>query len=296
MHFILLLEIKDITDLNDLIKIMKDDNYKENEDDQYQLYIPLIETYKNLKFLNNIYSKLIEIDDVNLFKFLKIASVPLLKIDKKDNYLRMADTAGLTINKKDLKEIDSKRQIGYLKNNQVKEFNEYRKKNPILIHLPYAYLPYQKLDGGLNLSDSFLFKANLTQTDLTEADLTGSHLTEADLTSANLTSANLTSANLSRTTLSKTYLTSANLTSAKLEYSIIINNIFSENTVVSNADFKNAIIDDHEFLEHLYENNAKNIPKEKINNKQELKLQLESRRLNHSLVKELLNLSKLFLT
>ena len=77
------------------------------------------------------------------------------------------------------------------------------------------------------------------------------------------------------------------------ENSIIINNIFSKETIVLGANFNNAIIDSLEFLAHLDKNEANNIPKEKIKDKQDLRLQLESRRLDQNLIARLLNLSKL---
>ena len=384
MHFIALLEIKskDITILKDLTKIIKDDNYKEKKEGY--LYESLIETYRNDKLLNDIYNKLIEIDDNDLFAFLQIASVPLLKIDTIDSYLRIVDTTGLTIKGKDVKEIDSKKPLEYLLNGQVKEFNDYRKNKNFFIHLPYADLQKRKLAVEVNLSKSFLFKADLSGADLSGAILSMADLSRANLSRANLSGANLLSANLSRVDLSRAdlsgailfmsnlqvadlsgailaranlrganlsmadlrgadlsgailsmanlseailwrtnlsganlsrvdlsradlqvadlsgailsmaNLSEANLTNADLTNSIIINNTFSEKTVVLDSNVGNAIIDNHEFLEHLCNNKSKNIPEE-IKNKQELRLQLESRKLklDQRRITELLNLSTL---
>jgi uncharacterized protein YjbI with pentapeptide repeats len=395
MHFILLLEIKskDITILDDLAKIIKDDNHKEKKEEGDYLYKSLIETYQKDKLLNDIYSELIKIDDNDLFTFLKVASKPLLEIDNIEDFLRIVETTGLTIKTKDVIIIDSQKPLESLQKEQVSEFkpleslqkeqvpefNDYRRKNKnIRIHLPYAHLQGRNLTGVVNLSYSFLFKANLTKADLTEADLTGAyltkahlteayltkaHLTEADLTGAYLTKADLTGAYLTKADLTGAYLigarlaratlvganltgayltkadltgayltwarlagarlagarlagarlagarlaganlaganlagtdlTKADLTGADLTNSLIINNSFSDKTVVLNANFENALIDNHEFLEHLFKNQGKNIPKEEIQNKQELRLQLESRKLDQSFITELLNLSKL---
>jgi hypothetical protein len=245
MHFILLVEtkLKDITILDDLHKIIEDEKYKEKED---YLYKFLVDSYREDKSLNDVYKRLVEIDDNDLFTFLKVASVPLLKIDKIESYLRIVDTTGITIKRKDFIDTDSKKQLKLLQDQKVREFNDYHTEN-ILIHLPFAELQDPKLQG-IKLYYSVLFKANLF---------------EADLTGANLTN------------------------------SIIINNIFSEDTVADTTNFKDAIIVNHEFFEHLRKNQCKNIPEEEIRNKQELKLKLEDRNLDQSYTDYLLESSKL---
>src|SRR5205085_1062071 len=145
---------------------------------------------------------------------------------------------------------NSKKQLEYLQKDKVKEFNNYRKnKENILIHLPYIELDQHTLEGegGINLRNSFLFKASLSDTNLSDADLSRANLSDADLSRANLSG--------------------DNLSGAHLENSIIINNIFSKETIVLGANFNNAIIDDLEFFAHLDKNKANNIPKEKIKNK-----------------------------
>ena len=422
-HFIVLLEIKsqDITILDDLNKIIKDDNLQEKvekkEEYQYQL---LIDSYREDKLLNDIYNKLIEINDKDLFIFLKIASVPLLKIDKIDSYLKIVDTTGLTSKRKEVKEINSKEQLEYLQNKPVKEFNDYNTKN-ILIHLPFADLQERKLPE-INLRNSMLFKAKLIKTDLykanlskanlikailsgailseanlseanlsmadlsrailsgaylyrailSEADLSGADLSEADLSRADLSGANLSGAILSEADLSRAILSEADLSGADLSEailsgailsgaklykailseadlsradlteaklskailseaklykailskadlsganlsgailsgadlsmadltdanftnSIIINNAFSEKTVVLNANFENAIIDNPEFIKHLHNNNCQNIPEE-IKYKQELMFRLERKKLDENLILDILDSSKL---
>ena len=47
----------------------------------------------------DIYNKIIEINDEDLFSFLKDASIPLLKIDKIENYLRAVDSKNVDITK-----------------------------------------------------------------------------------------------------------------------------------------------------------------------------------------------------
>ena len=378
MHFILLIEtkLKDITVLDDLRNIIKDEKYKEKEKDY--LYKSLLDSYRKDKSLNDIYKRLIEIDDNDLFTFLKIASIPLLKIDKIESYLRIVDTSGITIERKDFKDIDSEKQLKLLQDQKVKDFNDYYYSGNVAVHLPYAKLREQKLQG-IRLYNSVLFKAdlygaNLTDANLNDAKLSGAELTEANLTlatlfranlteaklykanlteaklhwanlsganltdaklfrayliDANLSGANLTEANLTLATLSgadltlvtsydanlsEAYLYKANLTEARLygvnlsganltdaklsgadlARSIIVSNIFSEDTVVTDTtDFKDAIIDNHEFLEYLRKNQCKNIPEEEIRNKQQLKLKLETRNLDQSIRDYLLEISKL---
>lgn len=351
-----------------------------------------------------IYSKLIEINDNDLFIFLKLASVPLLKIDKIENYLRIVDTTDLTIKREEQegKIINTQEQLELLQNEQVSEFNDYRKNENVLIHLPYADLQKLKLTGKINLSNSFLFKANLSfsdlkdadldkadlaKADLREADLRGAklsraycgaasfrganlkgaelrgtklsfahlkwsnltgvdlrnailirtYLREADLSRADLKEADLLMAYLKKANLSwadlrgakllwanllwadlrgakvteasfvgadmrktkligtemvEVYLTDADLTDADLTNSIIIDNT-SEKTIVSGANFENALIDNREFYEYLRNNKCKNIPEKEIKTKEELRLELESRNLDIYFIKELLELSKL---
>src|SRR5215211_3088328 len=133
MHFILLVEtkLKDITILDDLHKIIEDEKYKEKKD---YLYKYLIDSYRKDKSLNDVYKRLVEIDDNDLFTFLKSASVPLLKIDKIESYLRIVDTTGITIKRKDFIDTYSESQLKLLQDQKVKEFNDYYSKN-ILIHL-----------------------------------------------------------------------------------------------------------------------------------------------------------------
>jgi Cdc6-like AAA superfamily ATPase len=140
MHFISLKEtkLKDITVLDDLRKIIEDEKYKEKEKDY--LYMLLVAPYREDKSLNEIYKKLIEIDDNDLFTFLKIASRPLLEIDKIESYLRIVDNSGITIERKDLLDIDSEKQLKLLQNQKVEEFNDYVRSGNVAVHLPYAVL------------------------------------------------------------------------------------------------------------------------------------------------------------
>ena len=88
----------------------------------------------------------------------------------------------------------------------VKEWNEWRKKNP-------------KVE--INLSEANLFRAdligaNLSGADLNGADLSGANLSGADLSTANLVEANLIGANLIEADLFGTHLSEAELVGANL--------------------------------------------------------------------------------
>jgi uncharacterized protein YjbI with pentapeptide repeats len=123
--------------------------------------------------------------------------------------------------------------------------------------------------------------------------LLGANLSGAILLRANLSGANLSGANLSGAILLGANLSGAKLLRADLTNSIILNNIFSEDTVVADTNFKGAIIDNHKFLEYLHKNQGKNIPEEEIRNKQELRLKLESKNMSQYLMDDLLKSSKL---
>lgn len=92
-HFILFLESrsKDITNLEDLAKILEGGKYKDKKEESNYVFQSLMESYQRSELCDDMYSKLIEINDNDLFIFLKLASVPLLKIDKIENYLRIVD-------------------------------------------------------------------------------------------------------------------------------------------------------------------------------------------------------------
>jgi hypothetical protein len=309
MHFILLNEkiLDNVTVLNDLAKVIEDEKYDEKKGYLYKL---LLTSYRADKLLNNTYKKLIETNDNDLFTFLKIASIGLLKIDNIDNYLRVIDNTGITNKKKDLKEIDSKKQFKLLQSQKVIEFNEYSNKN-IMVHLPYSDLPRLEIPD-ITMKNSLLFKINLTKSNLSRSNLIEAVLSMANLRRANLSGTNLVGANLNGTILTKVSLNEANLSMADLSgailiavdltganlsntnftNTILINNIFSENTIMNEANFKDAIIDKQELIDSLHKNQCQYIP-EKINNKEELKLKIEGRKLNQKFIQNLLNNSML---
>ena len=101
----------------------------------------------------------------------------------------------------------------------------------------------------------------------------------------------MSDANLSAANFSVANFEDANLSGANLSDSIIISNSFSEKTVLLNANFENAIIDNDSFRVHLIKNGCKNIPEE-IKNLQELRLKLESKKLNQDCIQDLLMVSK----
>ena len=221
VHFILLIELKqqEIAGLKDLTNTIEE-NFQHSKG-KVGILSNLSEIYYNNKLVYTTYNKIIEIGDDNLFIFLKIAFKPLLIIDDIEKYLRIVDTAGLTMNKSDTIEINSKKQLEYLRNKKIKEFNDYRKDDKIKIHLPYADLSGLKLNHRVNLNQSLLFYANLTRADLSEANLSEANLSEANLSEANLSEANLSEAklievNLSGADLHKAKLVEANLSEAKL--------------------------------------------------------------------------------
>ena len=139
------------------------------------------------KSLLDIYKKLIDIGDDDLFAFLRVSIETLLKIDKIERYLRVLDPIG-TIGKADL-EID--------------------------IHKRNLDLSGGKLHGA-KLSKADLYAADLSEADLAGADLSNADLYGADLSKAYLFDANLVHANLSKANLSKAYLVHANLSEADL--------------------------------------------------------------------------------
>jgi hypothetical protein len=130
MHFILWLEQESTSNLFDLDQSLKDDRNQRKDD-----YV-----HKRLanKSLLDIYKKLIDIGDNDLFAFLRVSIETLLRIDKIERYLRVLGPIGTT-GRAEMgeEEIDNERLLSLLRNGQVKEFNEYAKQR-ILIHFPTA--------------------------------------------------------------------------------------------------------------------------------------------------------------
>jgi uncharacterized protein YjbI with pentapeptide repeats len=263
-HFILWLEKESttISNLHDLSKILQDDKNLEKD--------------KSLadKSLLDIYKKLIDIADNDLFTFLRVSIETLLRIDKIERYLRVLDLIGTTSKAEKFLEIDSEKQLDLLRNGQVTEFNKYVEQG-VAIHLPFEKLAGCDLKN-FRLEDSMLFRtdlsganliwANLSRADLSRADLSratlsearlsearlsearlsganlskaflsGAFLSGADLSKANLIRANLSEANLSKANLSEANLSKANLSKANLSGAKLLN------TVIINCEFSDAIM------------------------------------------------------
>ena len=215
-HFILWLEKEstNISNLYDLKNILLDNKTLEKDDN----YI-----YKSLadKSLFDIYKKLIDIDDNELFTFLRVSKETLLRIDKIERYLMVSDPIGMTNKVEKLLDIDSRKQLNLLRNRQVTEFNKYLEQG-IPIHLPFAKLSYSDLHD-FSLQGSMLFMSDLSGANLSEASLSWSNLSGASLSEANLSEAYLSEANLSEANLS-----GANLSGAKLLKAVIIDSKFSD--------------------------------------------------------------------
>ena len=304
MHFILWLEKESttISNLYDLKNILLDNKNLDKDD-----YV-----YRSLrdKSLYDIYKKLIDIDDNDLFTFLSVSKETLLRIDKIERYLMVSDPIGLINKVEKFLDIDNEKQLDLLRNGRVTEFNKYVEQG-MRIHLPFEELPISHLQDfslraslffrsnltGANLTGAILIGANLTGAILIGANLTGAILTGAYLFMANLSEAylfmaNLTGANLTGANLTGANLTKANLTGAKLLDAIIINCKFSNAIIDAYTNFSNATIDDPDFLKHLREKGSQNIPDE-IKNKQELIEKLLKRNLAQEIIDINLNLSQL---
>lgn len=84
-----------------------------------------------------IYNEIIEINDEELFNFLQEASVPLLKIDNIENYLRAVDSKNVDIDAPKNVRIKSYESFDKL-NDGIEGFNKYVKDS--IIHLPFLDL------------------------------------------------------------------------------------------------------------------------------------------------------------
>ncbi len=210
-HFIIFMEEKGISvsNLADADKLINDIRKKHEN-------FPL-----NPKFLE-IFNKLIELNDNDLFAFLISSTTSLLKIDKMDKYLRAIETSGIIENEITFG-LDSEQKLQLLKEGKLTEFKNIH--DNLNFHAPFEDLSRIYLKE-VNLERTFLFKADLTEADLTKADLTkadltkakllGTNLREAYLTEADLGRADLTGAYLGRADLAGAYLTEANLAGAYL--------------------------------------------------------------------------------
>ncbi|NQE45772.1 hypothetical protein C5S31_07110 [ANME-1 cluster archaeon GoMg2] len=109
---------------------------------------------------------------------------------------------------------------------------------------------------------------SIEEIDLIGANLSRANLCKANLYGANLCKANLYGANLHKAVLIEAVLLWANLSRADLSGAYLLGGIILvegpnyQETEVSDANFKNALISDRGFLEYLKENGAKNVPDE----------------------------------
>jgi hypothetical protein len=241
MHFFLWSERErwstTISNLYDLKISLRDDKNERKDVHMRDIYTNNIYADKSIR---DIYKKLIDIGDDDLFAFLRVSIKTLLRIDKIERYLRVLDPIGTT-SKAEMreKEIDNEKLLDLMRNGKVEEFNDHPP-GEILIHLPFENLAgwdLRKFDlshsmlfdadlSGTNLSKANLFwadliRANLSRANLSEADLSWANLYEArlyeaDLSGANLSLAILIRANLSRANLSEADLSEALLYEAKL--------------------------------------------------------------------------------
>lgn len=167
-HFITFIENENITSYQDLEDKIKD--------------IPTLKYARHDKKILDIYNKIIEINDDDLFTFLKQAAEPLLRIDKIEKYLRAVDTKKNIDTTTSIMEIKSYESINKLQLG-IQDFFEYVKGSNI--HLPFLSYLNLELDKGnklqkINLSGAFLFKANLSWANLFGADLSYANLSNAD--------------------------------------------------------------------------------------------------------------------
>jgi Pentapeptide repeats (8 copies) len=124
-----------------------------------------------------IYNELIKINDEDFFTFLLKAAIPLLRIDKIENYLRILDTTK-DIDTTEKRKIKSYECLDELKNG-IESFNEYVQGS--VIHLPYLALDEIQDKLELNLTGAHFSGANLFNANLTGDKLSGANLTGVDL-------------------------------------------------------------------------------------------------------------------
>jgi uncharacterized protein YjbI with pentapeptide repeats len=144
-------ESKNISNLYDLKNILADNKTLEKHDYIYKSFTE--------KSLLDIYRKLIDIDDNELFTFLRVSKEALLRIDSIEKYLMVSDPIGMTNKVGTLLDIDSRKQSNLIHNKLVTEFNKYFSGIPI-------HLPFEKLSGcelhDFSLSFSLLFMSDLS--------------------------------------------------------------------------------------------------------------------------------------
>jgi uncharacterized protein YjbI with pentapeptide repeats len=167
-----------------------------------------------------------------------------------------------------------------------------------------ATLPLENLSNAIlvqtKMENALLAKADLTGADLSDADLSnatlnkanlmGSKLIHADLEGVEMIDANLQKAILSNSNLSGVNLIRCNIENAKLPSSILIGCSQYYDLVCTNADFREAVIDNESLVEYLRDKKARNVP-DAIKERSKLQKILESRGYNQENVNRILSYS-----
>jgi uncharacterized protein YjbI with pentapeptide repeats/GTPase SAR1 family protein len=183
------------------------------------------------KSTTDIFRKLTELNDNDLFLFIKTSADTLIKIDEIDRYLRALDPIVINASSQisSPSDVTTERLLQLLSNGNVSEFNNLREQKRFLIHLPYEYLVFKDEKGKIkdlskiNLSNAFLFSADLHKAKLSAANLSSAELSVADLSEANLSKADLSSANLDYADLDHANLSKAKLYKANMLEASLVN-------------------------------------------------------------------------
>jgi uncharacterized protein YjbI with pentapeptide repeats len=181
------------------------------------------------KSTTDIFRKLTELNDNDLFLFIKTSADTLIKIDEIDRYLRALDPIVINASSQisSPSDVTTERLLQLLSNGNVSEFNNLREQKRFLIHLPYEYLVFKDEKGKIkdlskiNLSNAFLFSADLHKAKLSAANLSSAELSVADLSGANLDYADLDHANLSKAKLYKANMLEASLVNANFCHALL---------------------------------------------------------------------------
>gem|GEM_PF-305167 len=196
------------------------------------------------KPVGEIWEMLIELNDPDLFFFLKVSASTLIKIDVIEKYLRAEEAIEVEVNSQTSSETN--KIVELLRNENVNEFNKMRNQRSILIHLPYENMSNEygqtkvkKIElSKINLRQAFLFKSNFSG-----ANLSGADLSTADLSAANLQGADLSAANLQGADLSAANLQGADLSGANLQDAVLAGGNL-QGADLSGANLQGAIMKD----------------------------------------------------
>lgn len=208
-----------------------------------------------------------------------------------------------------------------LKGGNVAEFNKITKTKQSTGVIEHGYLLHErKFSHRLNFGGEEIDNVDLTGVDLHEADICRTILDASDFTNAILYWSNLATArarraifrgaNLQSTYLSKVDLAGADLSGADLSRAVVIradldrtklseakfsNSILVgcreyDNLECTNADFKDAIIDNNDLVEYFITHNAKNVPPA-VRTHEELKSKLEEKGYSGRIMEKILGRS-----